>query len=177
MTVRITKRVVDGAQAGEAIWDSEIRGFGLRVSRGGAKSYVLKYRVDGVQRWMTIGRHGSPWTPDAARKRAREALAGVARGEDPAAEKAALRKGETVSQFAERFLADYVRVRKKPRSAAEDERLLRRVILPALGGKKVATITRSEIAAFHRSLKNTPYQANPMPCAAVCHDARRRDMG
>jgi hypothetical protein len=53
------------------LWDSELKGFGIRVQKGGGKSYVLHYRVGTGRgaplRKLTIGRHGSPWTPETAR--------------------------------------------------------------------------------------------------------------
>jgi hypothetical protein len=40
------------------------------VQRGGGKSYVLQYRAGAGRtapiRKLTIGRHGSPWTPETA---------------------------------------------------------------------------------------------------------------
>jgi hypothetical protein len=67
---KLTKRVVDAAKAGNApvfIGDEEVKGFGLRVSPGGSKSYVLNYRAvhgrNAPQRRITIGKHGSRWTP------------------------------------------------------------------------------------------------------------------
>jgi hypothetical protein len=73
---KITKRAVDalvlrdGKQA--VLWDSEVKGFGVRVRAGGSKSYVLHYRPGSSgraapQRTLTIGTHGSPWTPDSVR--------------------------------------------------------------------------------------------------------------
>lgn len=88
-SVNITKRTVDAAQAGDrqqVLWDSEVKGFGLLVLPSGTKSYVFQYRVGGrgaKLRRYTIGRHGSPWTPDLARKRARELAALVRTGTDP----------------------------------------------------------------------------------------------
>jgi hypothetical protein len=67
--MKITKRAVDQLQPGERdtfVWDGEVKGFGLRCRPSGAKFYVLKTRVGGRQRWMTIGRHGSPWTAESA---------------------------------------------------------------------------------------------------------------
>ena len=65
--VRLTKSVVDKMAPGETLWDADVRGFGVRCQRR-ARNYVLKTRVNGRQRWFTIGEHGSPWTPDTARK-------------------------------------------------------------------------------------------------------------
>jgi hypothetical protein len=43
----------------------EVRlGPAARARDGGGKFYLLKFRVGGKQRWNTIGRHGSPWTPE-----------------------------------------------------------------------------------------------------------------
>jgi len=67
MEAKITKRVVDQLSAdGRDVlrWDAEVKGFGVRCRPSGAKYYVLKMRVGARQRWLTIGRHGSPWTPE-----------------------------------------------------------------------------------------------------------------
>src|SRR6266851_3075848 len=88
MRGKITKRSVDALKAAadgaEAVlWDSELKGFGVRVQRGGAKSYVLHYRAGSGQgaplRKLTIGRHGSPWTPETARKEAKTSPSTVRR--------------------------------------------------------------------------------------------------
>uniref|UniRef100_UPI003982FBE2 Arm DNA-binding domain-containing protein n=1 Tax=Phenylobacterium sp. TaxID=1871053 RepID=UPI003982FBE2 len=49
-SVRLSKRSVDGAQAGERdlfVWDTDLRGFGLKVTPKGSKSYVVQYRMGG----------------------------------------------------------------------------------------------------------------------------------
>jgi hypothetical protein len=66
---RITKRAVDLLKEGEVAWDADVRGFGVRRQRT-RKVYLLKARINGRQRWITIGDHGSPWTPESARKEA-----------------------------------------------------------------------------------------------------------
>ena len=81
---KITKRTIDALKQGEIVWDSEIKGFGARCQRK-AKTYVLKFRAGGRQRWYTIGKHGSPWTVDQARTEAKRLLGVVAEGKDPAA--------------------------------------------------------------------------------------------
>ena len=159
MADRITKRAVDAAEPGRTLWDGELRGFGLRVSKTGVRAYVVKYRtVEGRQRFLTIGRHGSPWTPDAARKAALEALAAVRRGEDPAAEKKAKREGVTVEGFGERYFRDHARPRNK--TADADEATWRRHVLPRLGGRKLAQVTRADVARLHVAMGHTPIMAN-----------------
>ena len=73
--------------AGKAfLWDHKIAGFGVFVTPTGSRSYILQYRMGGrgsPTRRYTIGRHGSPWTPEAARRRALELLYQVHQGIDP----------------------------------------------------------------------------------------------
>src|SRR6516162_9025036 len=104
MEGKITKRTVDALQPAAdgrelVMWDSELKGFGVRVQRGGSKAYVLKYRAGSGRhaplRKMTIGKHGSPWAPDEARVEARRLLALVAHGKDPAGAKAAVKAAPT----------------------------------------------------------------------------------
>lgn len=90
---RITKRTVDGLptptkEAGEArVWDTDLKGFFVRVYPSGRRVYALKYRLGSLQRMFTIGVHGSPYAPEGAREAAEAALRRVAIGEDPATEK------------------------------------------------------------------------------------------
>ena len=70
MRAKITKRMVDATEPGENdlfVWDTDLKGFGLKVSPAGSKVYLIQYRLGGrearTQRY-TIGKHGSPWTPD-----------------------------------------------------------------------------------------------------------------
>ena len=87
---RITKRAVDAAKPGEHdtyLWDADLSGFGLKVTPAGGKAYLVQYRLGGRKgrtRRVTIGRHGSPWTPESARKEAKRLLGEVGAGRDPA---------------------------------------------------------------------------------------------
>ena len=50
MRDKITKRAVDAlrpaSDGSEAvIWDTEVKGFGVRAQRGGSKSYIVHYRA------------------------------------------------------------------------------------------------------------------------------------
>ena len=87
--------------SGEVIWDTAATGFAARRQKSEAVTYLVKYRATGGrQRWHTIGRHGSPWTPESARAEARRILGEVVKGADPAAEKRAVRKAATVADLA-----------------------------------------------------------------------------
>ena len=89
---RITKRTVDALKPGDRpIWDSEVKGFGVRVSKKGRKTYVVTYRPKpggrgAPKRWYVIGVHGSPETVDSARTEAKRILGLAAAGKDPQAE-------------------------------------------------------------------------------------------
>ena len=88
-TGRITKRSVDAVQAAASdtfLWDDELRGFGLKVTPAGKRSYVYQYRLGGrgakTKRW-TLGSHGSPWTATTARAEAERLALLVGQGVDP----------------------------------------------------------------------------------------------
>ena len=92
MRGKVTKRGVDKLEpdgnAEAVLWDTELKGFGIRARSGGSKSYILHYRAGAGRtaplRKITIGKHGSPWTPDSARAEAKRLLGDVAAGRDPA---------------------------------------------------------------------------------------------
>jgi integrase len=87
-------------------------------------------------------------------------LGAVAAGTDPAAERNARKEAPTLAELAGRFLAEHVETKRKPRTAREYRRLIEKVILPALGRKRVADISRADIARFHHARRATPTEAN-----------------
>lgn len=165
---KITKRFVDAAAPptiGEIIlWDETIAGFGIRVRSSGSKTYFVQYRAgkgrSAPVRKVTIGRHGSPWTPDSARTEAKRLLGLVAGGADPAAAQAERKQADTLQDLANRFLEEHVAAKRKQRTGVEYRRLLTQFVLPKLGKKKLEDITRGDIAKLHHNLSRTPYQAN-----------------
>ncbi|HVG06112.1 MAG TPA: Arm DNA-binding domain-containing protein, partial [Thermoanaerobaculia bacterium] len=62
MKGKITKKLVDSLEPDPArdvlVWDTELAGFGLRVSRGGVKSYIFQYKFQRRARRITLGVHG-----------------------------------------------------------------------------------------------------------------------
>jgi integrase len=163
MPQKITKQTVDQlspGSRGRTLWDREVRGFGVRCRPSGAKHYVLKMRVVGRQRWLTIGRHGSPWTPDSARREALRLLGLKAAGQDPASERDYQKGVITVAALGARFLGEYVPQHCKPRTAYEYRRAVELFINPALGRHRISDVQRADVARFHHDLRDRPYQAN-----------------
>jgi integrase len=143
--------------------DTVLGGFEVRA-RGNTKTYAVRYRFGSGRgapmRRVTIGKHGSPWTPDQARAEARRLLALVALGKDPAGTKAETKVAPTVADLAERFLAEHAEAKRKTSTAREYRRLLDHVVLPALGKRRVADIVRQDVARLHHARRATPTEAN-----------------
>jgi integrase len=165
MQGKLTKRTVDGitpARSDLFLWDTDLPGFGLKVTPSGSKVYILQYRMGGrgsPARRYTLGKHGS-WTPDGARKEATRLLGLIASGTDPAENKRKEKNGLTLAAFVEHYLNEYAEPHKKPRSVAEDRRNLQKLVLPALGPRRVDKISRAHIAKLHHELQKTPVAAN-----------------
>ena len=161
---KLTKTFIDNIMPDHdkdvVLWDADLSSFGIRLKPSGVRSFIIQYRnADGVSKRKTIGRYGV-LTPDEARKEARQLLAEVARGGDPATAAKAKRSAPTVADLADRYMREHAAVHKKPRSQEEDARMIDKTIKPALGAKKAASVTRDEIAGLHHSMKETPYAAN-----------------
>jgi hypothetical protein len=86
---KITKRSVDSLISTGAegiLWDDSLKGFGAKITKSGAVSYILQFRMGGREartRRYTIGSHGSPWTPTTARDEAQRISLLIAQGIDP----------------------------------------------------------------------------------------------
>jgi hypothetical protein len=91
MSVKITKSFIDKTLSPETkdqifFRDSLIPGFALRVTNGGAKSFIIEKRINGRLKRITLGRYGN-LTVEQARTEAMKVLGNVAIGGDPVAEK------------------------------------------------------------------------------------------
>jgi len=160
MSVKLTKSAVDRAEPKAHdyfLWDSELKGFGIKVAKGGRKSYVCQYRVGSGRtapsRRITIGAHGSPWTVDQARTEARKILGHAAHGEDPAKEKQDAKKQITVVGLCDLYLEQGIAT-KKASTIATDRGRIERHIKPLLGKKKVPEVTRGDIKRFMQDVAN-----------------------
>ena len=162
---KLTKRIVEATKPGAQdiiLWDTELRGFGSKVTPKGKRVYFAYYRTpEGQQRRPKIGDH-DPMTCEQARNIARQWLANARAGSDVSATRKAEREAPTVADLAKRYLVEHAEPKKKPRSVASDRTLLRLHILPALGGMKAAAVSRAEVNKLHHAMHRSPGAANRM---------------
>jgi integrase len=159
MQGKITKRAVDklepygGAEA--VLWDTELKGFGVRVRSGGTKSYILHYRCGTGRaaplRKFTIGKHGSPWTPELARAEAKRLLGNVAVGRDPAKIRQQDRAAFTFGYLIDLYLAEGVG-HKKPSTLKTDRGRIERHLRPLLGQMRADRIVRADIERMRNAV-------------------------
>jgi integrase len=154
---RLTKRLVETIEVATAPaygWDDQLSGFGVKALPSGRRKYVCKYRVGGGRggrdRWYLIGTHGQ-LTCDQAREMAMQILSAVARGQDPQSDRMAAREGQTLLDLWHRYSTEHL-PRKKASSGIDDTQKADVYILPRLGRRKVAEITRADIYDLHREL-------------------------
>lgn len=145
-------------------WDEQDRGFGLRVTKDGKRSYIVQGRVNGKEARITIGTHGI-FTPDQAREVAREHLRNMRQGIDPRT----IAKERAAESVTLRAVADaYMRDRQlKTSSKAEIERHVT-TTFEAWLKRPIAAITRDAVTKRFNEIKNhglrgtapAPAQAN-----------------
>lgn len=161
---KITKRAVDALRADKDrdvfAWDNELRGFGVRAKPSGVKTFLIQYRnVEGRTRRLVLGQYGA-LTPEAARGLAREKLAGVARGDDPSAERHAIRAGMSVSEVCDWYLeeAQAGRILGRNRRAIKastlkmDRSRIETHIKPLLGARLVSGLTLRDIEGMQADI-------------------------
>ncbi len=140
-------------------YDTEVRGFGFRITAAGAKAFVLNYRIGGRERRYTIGAHPD-WSVAAAREEAKRLKRQVDQGYDPMGQRHADRAAPTVTDLADRYLEEHA-VRKVARAQKDDRAMLEKIVLPAIGRLKVHEVRREDIDQLHREVSQTrPIRAN-----------------
>lgn len=132
------------------IADGIIKGLRLRIGASGAKTYILRKRVQGKWLNVTIGRHGPSFTLASARRKARDLLVDVEQGKSIARKPDVKRKGSkgvgTIAELYKIYLSQQIEGKK--RSAKEFDRVFRIYIEPELGDRLADAITRSDVSRF-----------------------------
>jgi integrase len=156
MRAKLSKLVVEKAEVRPepyTIWDSELKGFGLNVQPTGKKTYfAYDHTQSGQQRKPSIGLHGKV-TAEEARQIATRWIAGAIAGQDISGDRKEARAAPLIKELTARYLEDYAQSFKKPRSYKSDKSNLDNHVLPLLGTKKVAEITRADIEFVKTSIR------------------------
>jgi integrase len=122
------------------------RGFGVRVTAGGARAFVLNYRLRGREHRFTIGAWPD-WSVLKAVREARNLRQRVDRGENPLEDRAPPPATNTVSGVLDEFLARYVRNNERPlRSGDHIESAFNRLVKPRIGKIGIYDLRRSHVA-------------------------------
>lgn len=158
-TVKLTKRSVDAASPlpdkSYCVWDTEIKGFRLRVRSSGRKTFEFRYRVGRRQRLFVIGDYG-PFTPEKARRAAEDAKHSASRGGDPQHEKEVLRKATTIGELCDLYLTEgrIDKPTKREASWETDSVDIRCHIRPLLGNRSILELTTHDIARWQQDVIN-----------------------
>jgi integrase len=159
-SMKLSDGLTRSAEGPKIFWDSEVKGFGLRVTKNGARAFILNYRAGGIERRLTIGSFPD-WKVAVARAEAMRLKRLVDQGHDPMGERHEERAAPTVNDLADRYLAEHAS-RKRERSRREDESLIEQWIRPTLGNRKVSDLRHTDIEKLHRKITahGTPVRAN-----------------
>lgn len=167
MTVRLTNRTVEAIKPtakAAVVYDSSLKGFGVRVAPSGNLSWFVEYRPGAggrriAKRRMVIG--SRELTPEQARGAAKEILAKVSLGQDPASDRQLQREMATFREFAERYLAEEAASKLKPGTVANYRIAIRKHAAPRIGSIRVDAITTNDVSRLHQAIGTTmPMTAN-----------------
>ena len=152
------------------VWDSDVPGFGVRITAAGARSFIFNYRVRGTgrERRYTIG-SVADWKVTAAREEAKRLRKVVDLGGDPIGEiederrKAdeEKRRSKTVGQLIDRFEEEHL-PSLRPATQKFYKLALKNHLRPALGKKRINDVDRSDVEKIFRKLTDLgqKHQAN-----------------
>lgn len=163
---KLNKRTVDALvpprSGQDFIWDTEIKGFGVRVGSTGTKTFVIQYvNTEGRLRRVKIGRFGVI-TVDRARDLAKIKLGAVAAGEDPAEEARRARNETNVAELCDWYLTEaragrILGRKNRPIKASSldlDESRIRTHIKPLLGKRIARHLTIADVEAMQTDVLN-----------------------
>jgi integrase len=161
LTDRIVKSLPVPGRGNQITYDTDTKGFGIRITAAAGRAFVLNYRrkSDGRERRWTIGSFPD-WATGAARDEAKRLKRSIDGGADPVGEHQGDRASPTVGDLCTRFEAEYLS-RKKPWTQKGYRQQIKADILPAMRRLKVAAVSYSDVDRLHRDIsKRAPTHAN-----------------
>lgn len=161
-TVDLTPRLTRESKPQEKdtiLFDKATPGFGLRIHPSGRKVYIVQTRIKGRTRRIVIARHGEMRLTQA-RRRAREVLARIRAGENPADDIQREKETPTFRQFTNEYLRRCDPLW-KPSGRKTVRIYLKARLLPAFGRMPLDQIRHEDVAAwFDAASKDKPGAAN-----------------
>ncbi len=156
-------------------------GFGIRVYPSGIKVFIFKYKVDGVQKLLTLGEYPTMSLKDArdeylkASLQVKDLRRGKADGADPVKEiklkaerrivaDAEHKRNPTVAGLVIEYIEKHAKVKK--RSWKKDEAILNRDVIPAWGKRKAKDVVKRDVTLLMESIvdRGAPIMANLCFC-------------
>jgi integrase len=173
---KITRRAlasINVARSATMLYDTDLPGFGIRLAPTGRRSWFVEYRSGAGGRLVPKRRYvfgtAATMTPERARREAKQLLAAIRLGNDPAERRNRDRRMPTFADFMMRTLdaADEIarahprEARLRPGTIRNYRSLLKKHLAPAFGNAKLDKISTAEVQRLHRKLGLTkPTTAN-----------------
>lgn len=157
-SARLNNRTIEAHTTGARteLWDTEVKGLYVSIFASGSRTFMVKYRAEGQQRKVKLGRFGA-LTVEQARKLARATLADVAKGADPQADRRRARQGLTVAAAFARFIDEPgKRGPRKPRTTALYRQLYRDYIERRLGASRLDAVERRDVERLRVAVAKEP---------------------
>jgi len=164
---KLTKTLIDGlqAQVKDTIhWDTEVKGFGVKVTPTGRKSFLVMHRPKGhvgPPKKYTIGTYGE-WTVQQAREKAREILVESSKGTDLGAKERAEKRrlaSDRINDLVDQFLEKHA---SQNRTGDETKRILHHDLVPKFGKRSIHELTTHDVISIIEGVANrgSPIMAN-----------------
>jgi len=146
LTDSLIRAEIPAKSGAKIIYDDKVTGFGIRITPGDARTFILRYRNShGVERKMRIGAWPT-WGVAAARKEAERLVREeINIGRDPLALREAARAALTANQLLDLYVASARFASKAPATQAIDLGRIDRHLRPTLGRKIVIELSPDQV--------------------------------
>ncbi len=135
-----------------------VRGLAIQVTPAGCKSFVLRFRLLGRQKTLTLGKFPDMGIEQAV-SLAQAKWTDIREGRNPSDKKREERQSLTMKDLADRYILEHIKPKGEGRGA-EATRLINKHIIPAMGRVSLALVGPADISALLFRMRDTPVQAN-----------------
>ena len=161
-TVDLTTRLARQSKPGPKdtfLFDRSLPGFGLRIHPSGRKVWIVQTRIEGRSRRIVVARHGEMDLAEV-RRRARDILARIRAGDNPADDIQREKQTPTLREFTDEYLRR-CDPHWKPSGRKTVRIYLKARILPAFGRMPLDRIGPEDVAAwFDAASRDRPGATN-----------------